>query len=123
MEYWRTVSEPEEESSSFSDAELSSSRSFAIASSAMSCDCVKPSICDVTSLAKSVTECSAGIVGGAIVGQWRRNFETRTLLYPTRLQQSLGKISKKTKEQRRRGLAKVKEWGLNDMELAGSSSH
>ena len=66
MEYCRTVSEPEEESLSSSDAELSSARSRAIASSAKSCDWAKPSICDATSFAKSLTECSAGIVGGAI---------------------------------------------------------
>jgi hypothetical protein len=66
MEYCRTVSEPEEESSSSSDAEVSSSRSRAIASSAICCDWAKPSICDATSFAKSLTECSAGMLGGAI---------------------------------------------------------
>jgi hypothetical protein len=68
MENCLTVEEPEEESSSSSEAELSSSRSRAIASSAMPSDWVKPSICDVTLLAKSSIECSAGSVGGAIVG-------------------------------------------------------
>jgi hypothetical protein len=66
MEYCLTVSEPEEESLSSSDAELSSSRSRAMASSAISCDWVKPSICDATSFAKSLTGCSGGIVGGAM---------------------------------------------------------
>lgn len=85
MENWRTVEDPEEEqssSSSSSDAELSSSRSRAIASSAMSCDWANPSICAVTSFAKSLTDCPTcdDDDSGAIVFEVARNKSKKLLV-------------------------------------------